>query len=102
MSEGLSDEFLKKWETLINDVDKADVPVECLKRIFVRFKDGKTRSLNISRLRNLKYSKAQIEDFVNRKLEEFGKKVEGVDFYVDIEVISKQVQSQTDKILSDL
>ena len=71
-------------------------------RDVTRFKDGKTRSLNISRLRNLKYSKPQIEDFINRKLEEFGKKVEGVDFYVDIEVISKQVQSQTDKILSDL
>ena len=47
MSEGLSDEFLKKWETLINETDKSDVPVECLKRVFVRFKDGKTRSLKI-------------------------------------------------------
>ena len=98
----LSDEFLKKWESLINEVDKSDVPVDCLKRVFIRFKDGKTRAHDISRLKKMKYSKQRIEEFITKKLETYGDSVQGVDFYVDIEAISGIVQKQTDKILNDL
>ena len=98
----LSDEFLKKWESLINEVDKSDVPVDCLKRVFIRFKDGKTRAHDISRLKKMKYSKQRIEEFITKKLETYGDSVQGVDFYVDIEAISGIVHKQTDKILNDL
>ena len=37
----LSNEFLRKWENLVEEVDKKDIPVECMKRVVIRLKDGK-------------------------------------------------------------
>ena len=47
MGTGLSEEFLEQWEDLVEGVDKKDVPIECIKRVVLRLKDGKRRYFKV-------------------------------------------------------
>lgn len=98
----LSEEFLAKWEDLVDGVEKTDVPVECIKRLVIKLKDGKRRYLNISTLRKKGYDPIELEEVLNDKLAEYDGMIENVDFFVDVEAVAEQVQRETDSILGKL
>ena len=98
----LSEEFLAKWEDLVDGVDKTDVPVECIKRLVIKLKDGKRRYLNISTLRKKGYDPLELEAVLNDKLAEYDGMIENIDFFVDVEAVAEQVQRETDSILGKL
>ena len=98
----LSDEFLAKWEDLVDGVEKTDVPVECIKRLVIKLKDGKRRYLNISTLRKKGYDPLELEAVLNDKLAEYDGEIENIDFFVDVEAVAEQVQEVTDSILGKL
>ena len=62
----LSEEFLAKWEDLVDGVEKTDVTVECIKRLVIKLKDGKRRYLNISTLRKKGYDPIELEEVMLR------------------------------------
>ena len=97
-----SDDFLKKWEDLVDNVEKTDVPVECIKRVVIKLADGKRRYLNISVLRKKGYEPDELEHILNDKLKEYDGEIENVDFFVDVEAVAEQVQRETDSILGNL
>ena len=98
----LSEEFLAKWEDLVDGVDKTDVPVECIKRLVIKLKDGKRRYLNISTLRKKGYDPIELEEVLNDKLAEYDGMIENIDFFVDVEAVAEHVQKETDSILGKL
>jgi hypothetical protein len=98
----LSEEFLAKWEDLVDGVEKTDVPVECIKRLVIKLKDGKRRYLNISTLRKKGYDPIELEEVLNDKLAEYDGMIENIDFFVDVEAVAEQVQRETDSILGKL
>ena len=98
----LSEEFLAKWEDLVDGVEKTDVPVECIKRLVIKLKDGKRRYLNISTLRKKGYDPIELEEVLNDKLAEYDGMIENIDFFVDVEAVAEQVQRETDNILGKL
>ena len=98
----LSEEFLAKWEDLVDGVEKTDVPVECIKRLVIKLKDGKRRYLNISTLRKKGYDPIELEEVLNDKLAEYDGMIENIDFFVDVEAVAEHVQKETDSILGDL
>ena len=98
----LSDEFLAKWEDLVDGVEKTDVPVECIKRLVIKLKDGKRRYLNIATLRKKGYDPLELEAVLNDKLAEYDGMIENIDFFVDVEAVAEQVQRETDNILGNL
>jgi hypothetical protein len=98
----LSEEFLAKWEDLVDGVEKTDVPVECIKRLVIKLKDGKRRYLNISTLRKKGYDPIELEEVLNDKLAEYDGMIENVDFFVDVEAVAEQIQRETDSILGKL
>ena len=98
----LSEEFLAKWEDLVDGVDKTDVPVECIKRLVIKLKDGKRRYLNISTLRKKGYDPIELEEVLNDKLAEYDGMIENIDFFVDVEAVAEHVQRETDSILGKL
>lgn len=97
-----SDEFLAKWEGLVEDVEKTDIPVHCIKRLVIKLKDGKRRYLNISTLRKKGYDPLELEHVLNQKLSEYDGYIENIDFFVDVEAVAEQVQAETDLILGKL
>jgi len=97
-----SDEFLDKWEHLVAEVNKTEVPLECIKKVIVRLEGKKQRTINLHVLRKQGLDFEEIEMVLTRTLAEFGDQVRDLDFVVDIVAVAEIVQPETDKLLKDL
>ena len=98
----LSEEFLSRWEDLVEGVSKTDVPVDCIKRVVIKLKDGRRRYLNMSTLRKKGLDPHELEGVLNQKLEEYDSQIANVDFFVDVEQVADIIQPETDKMLGGL
>lgn len=97
-----SDEFLDKWELIISEVNKTDIPLECIKKVIIKLSDRKQRTLNLATLKKQGLDMDEIESVVTRTLTELGDDVKDVDFVIDITAVAALVQPETDKLLSNL
>ena len=97
-----SDEFLNKWEHLVAEVNKTEVPLECIKKVIVRLEGKKQRTINLHVLRKQGLDFEEIETVLTRTLAEFGDQVRDLDFVVDVVAVAEIVQPETDKLLKDL
>ena len=97
-----SDEFLERWEHIIDDVDITDVPLECIKKVVVKLYGKKQRTINLDLLRRQGLDFNEIETVMTRTLTELGDEVRDVDFILDVGAIATIVQPETDKLLKDL
>jgi hypothetical protein len=97
-----SDEFLDRWEDIINEVNKTDVPLECIKKVVVRLAGKKQRTINLHTLRKQGLDMDEIEHVLTRTLAEFEDQIRDVDFVVDIAAVAQIVQPETDKLLNGL
>jgi hypothetical protein len=97
-----SDEFLERWEHIIDDVDITDVPLECIKKVVIKLQGKRQRTINLSILRRQGLDFEEIETVMTRTLTELGDAVRDVDFILDVGAIATIVQPETDKLLKDL
>ena len=97
-----SDEFLERWEHIIDDVDITDVPLECIKKVVVKLYGKKQRTINLDLLRRQGLDIDEIETVMSRTLSDLGETVRDVDFILDVGAIATIVQPETDKLLKDL
>ena len=97
-----SDEFLERWEHIIDDVDITDVPLECIKKVVVKLYGKRQRTINLDLLRRQGLDIEEIETVMSRTLTELGDQVRDVDFILDVGAIATIVQPETDKLLKDL
>jgi len=95
----MSPDFLKKWEHIIEDVDKQKIPVEFIKKIVIKMKGKRQQTVNIKRFLDQGLAPEQIEEAVSRKLSEYDDDILGVEFVLNIESIAETVQPETDKLL---
>lgn len=98
----LTDDYLSQWETIVADVNKTDVPLECIKKIVIKLEGGKQHTINIHTLRKQGMEFEEIEHVVSRKFAELDKDIKDVDFIVDIKSVAAMVQPETDKLLGKL
>jgi hypothetical protein len=97
-----SDEFFQQWEHIIEEVNKTEVPLECIKKVVIRLHDRKQKTINLSTLRRQGLDLEEVEIVLTRTLTELGDAVRDIDFVVDVTEVAKLVQPQTDKLLKDL
>jgi hypothetical protein len=97
-----SDEFIQQWEHIIEEVNKTEVPLECIKKVVIRLSDRKQKTINLSALRKQGLDLEEVEIVLTRTLTELGDTVRDVDFVVDVSEVAKMVQPETDKLLKDL
>ena len=98
----LNDDFLTKWEHIVNDVNKTDVPLECIKKIVIKFKNGRQRTVNLHTLQRQGLDLEEVEKLLNRTFAEEHDNIRDVDFVVDITYVANLVQPETDKLLDKL
>jgi len=64
----MSPEFIEKWEKLLEDVDKQQIPVEFIKKIVLKLVGRKQHTINIQRLLEQGLYPDEIEDAISTKL----------------------------------
>ena len=97
-----SDEFIQQWEHIIEEVNKTEVPLECIKKVVIRLNDRKQKTINLSALRKQGLELEEVEIVLTRTLTELGDTVRDIDFVVDVSEVAKMVQPDTDRLLKDL
>ena len=97
-----SDEFFQQWEHIIEEVNKTEVPLECIKKVVIRLGDRKQKTINLSTLRKQGLDLEELETVLTRTLTELGDTVRDIDFVVDVQAVAKLVQPETDKLLKDI
>jgi hypothetical protein len=97
-----SDEFLNKWEHIIEEVNKTEIPLECIKKVVVRLHGKKQRTINLATLKKQGLDMDELEIVLTRTLTELGDEVKDIDFVVDISEVAKILQPETDKLLNGL
>jgi len=97
-----SEDFLERWEHIINEVNKTDVPIECIKKIVIKLDNKRQKTINMNTLKKQGLDWEEIEVVVNRTLASFGDSIYSVDFVVDAGAVAELIQPETDKLLKSL
>lgn len=97
-----SDEFLDKWEHLIKEAPKTEVPLECLKKIIIKLYGKRQRTVNLEMLRKQGLELEEIEIVLTRTLLELDGQVRDIEFVVDAALVAERIQPETDKLLEKL
>jgi len=97
-----SNEFLLKWEHIIAEVNKTEVPLECIKKVVIKLHGKKQKTINLATLKRQGLDIEEVEVILSRTLSELGNEVRDIDFVVDVTEVAKIVQPETDKLLKDL
>lgn len=90
------------WKNILKDVDKKEVPIHVLEKLMVYLKDGTIVTVDIKKLLAEGADPDEIEEHVGLRLEELDLYIDNVDFFVDIDLVEKTIQPETDKLLSKL
>lgn len=98
----MSPEFLKKWEHILDDVDKQKIPVEFIKKLVIKLQGKKQQTINIEKFLDQGLTPEQIEDAISRKLLELDEFIVSVEFILNVKHIAEIVQPETDRLLNKL
>lgn len=98
----LSDEFLAKWDHIISQVEKTQVPLKCINKMVIRIAGGRQKTINLSRLRRDGLDDDEIEEIMNRNIFVLGDSVNNIDFILDVNTVAGIIQPATDKLLKSL
>ena len=97
----LDDDFLKRWEDIVNAVDKDHCPITCVKKvIFLTQKGQKTN--NIRNLRRQGIDEDSIEQAVSSFIESNETTIKSMELVLDVEAVAGIIQPETDKLLKDM
>jgi len=97
-----NDDFLNQWELIINDVNKTDVPLECIKKVIIKFVGGRQKTINLHSLQRQGVELDAIEKILTDTFHKHDSEIRDVDFVVDISAVAALVQPETDKLLGKL
>ena len=98
----LSDEFLAKWDHIISEVEKTQVPLKCINKMVIRIVGGRQKTINLARLRRDGLDDDEIEEIMNRNIFVLGESVNNIDFILDVNTVAGIIQPATDKLLKSL
>jgi hypothetical protein len=90
------------WRNILKEVEKQEVPIHVLEKLMVYLKDGTMVTVDIKRLLTEGADPDEIEQHVSNRLDELDLYIDNVDYFVDIDLVEKTVQPETDKLLSKL
>jgi hypothetical protein len=98
----MTPEYIKKWEHILEDIDKVKVPVQFIRKIVVRMTGKKQHTINIHSLMKQGLDPEEVEEVISRKLNELDPLITSFEFVLNVESIAETVQPETDKLLGKL
>ena len=97
-----TDDFISQWELILADVNKTDVPLECIKKVVIKLAGGKQKTINVHTLLKQGLDLEEVESMLTRYFGENDNQIRDVDFVIDIAAVANLVQPETDKLLGKL
>ena len=97
-----NNDFIKKWEDILNEVNTTDIPLECIKKVVIKFRGKGQKTINLFSLKKQGLDWSEIETVVTRTLAETGDAIKDVEFVVDVSAVAEIIQPETDKLLEKL
>jgi hypothetical protein len=98
----MTPDYIRKWEHILEDVDKVKVPVQFIRKIVVRMSGKKQHTINIQSLMKQGLDPHEVEEVISRKLNELDPLITSFEFVLNVETIAETVQPETDKLLGKL
>jgi hypothetical protein len=98
----MTPEYIRKWEHILEDVEKSKVPVQFIRKIVVRMSGKKQHTINIQALMRQGLDPEEVEEVISRKLHELDPLITSFEFVLNVESIAETVQPETDKLLGKL
>jgi len=98
----MTPEYIRKWENILEDVEKSKVPVQFIRKIIVRMSGKKQHTINIQALMRQGLDPEEVEEVISRKLHELDPLITSFEFVLNVESIAQTVQPETDKLLGKL
>lgn len=98
----LNDDFQNRWERIIAEVNKTDVPLECIKKVVIKLTGGRQKTINLHTLQKQGVAMEEIENLLTRTFTAYDSEIRDVDFVVDPEAVAGLVQPETDKLLKGM
>lgn len=98
----MSPDFIKKWEHILEDVEKQKIPVEFIKKLVIKLKGKRQQTVNIKKFLDQGLDPNQIEEAISRRLHDMDDDIVSVEFVLNVESIAEAVQPETDKLLGKL
>jgi len=97
-----NDDFISQWELILADVNKTDVPLECIKKVVIKLAGGKQKTINVHTLLKQGLDLEEVETMLTRYFGENDDLIRDVDFVVDVTAVANLVQPETDKLLGKI
>ena len=98
----LDHDFLKRWEQIINDVDKDHLPIECVKKIIFRIGSKRQKTINLSTLRKQSLDDDAINTAIENFIRENEDEIHSMELIVDVQAVAEIIQPETDKLLKGM
>ena len=91
-----------KWKSILEDVEKKEIPVKVMERLTVNLVDGSTFTINIRELLASGDDPDLVHAALQKKLDELDEYIQDIDFHINIDAVVNTIQPVTDKILKNL
>jgi len=98
----MSPDFIKKWEHILEDVEKQKIPIQFIKKLVIKLEGKRQQTINIQRLLGQGLDPEQVELAVSKRLHELDDEINSVEFVLNVEGIAQIVQPETDRLLNKL
>ena len=98
----LTDDFLKRWGDIVEQVDKEHIPIDCVKKIVFRDSARKQKTINLKRLRTQGLDDEQIEEIVEVFIKNNEDSIASMEFILDVEAVAGRLQPETDRLLKGM
>lgn len=98
----MTPDYIRKWEHILEDVEKSKVPIQFIKKIIVKLVGKKQHTINIQNLLKQGLEPEEVEEIVSRKLNELDPMINSFEFILNVESIAEVVQPETDRLLGKL
>lgn len=97
-------ELFKKWEGIIDDVEKSKIPIQFIKKIVCKLDGRRQHTINVQNLYKQGMKDEEVEELVGRKMAELDETIglDNIEFILDVKKIADEVQPYTDKLLDKL
>jgi len=98
----MTPDYIRKWEHILEDIEKSKVPVQFIKKIIVKMSGKKQHTINVQNLMKQGLDPEEVEEVISRKLHELDPLITSFEFVLNVESIAETVQPETDKLLNRL